>query len=127
MLLYLVLLFVGNNLDRNFILKDQVDVIELNHYHDSTGKHVFDQFIFRNWSRQNKRHDILYFHVNKNNDVIRRIGDKKYVVNFLDSQERFRVVYSNSYVETWTGYDPELKERNLLPYEDRKGLTLPEQ
>jgi hypothetical protein len=45
-------------LPRSDVERDQCDLIELNHYYDDCGKHVFDQAIFYDWSEHDTRYQV---------------------------------------------------------------------
>ena len=43
---------------RESVTSDRVDLIELNHFYDEHGKHVFDQIIFYDWSPDDSRYHV---------------------------------------------------------------------
>lgn len=94
---------------------DTVDIIELNHCHAEYGEHVADYWLFWRW-------DGWGF----------RIGDWRSVCkqdvlrgNVLHKWDRvgYRRVVGRQYRETWTLYDPEVRDRYVLPKELRRKLT----
>jgi hypothetical protein len=95
---------------------DRVETIELNHFYDESGKHVFDQHIFRangeiiDWRLVKAKSEAVY-------------ADRgAYRLDWRDGWQ-IRSVRAAEYRETWTQYDPELAERGQLPKELRRELT----
>lgn len=58
MLLALLLTLAAVN-PREVALEDACDVVELNHFYDDQGRHVFDQVIFYVWDDGRRRHQVL--------------------------------------------------------------------
>lgn len=95
-------------------VEDSVEAIELNRYYDDNGCEVFQQFIFRDedgirdWRMVGKGPhtldgaSLLFF----DGGTLRR-------VRFLERRD------------SWTQFDPELVEREVLPKESRRLLTTP--
>lgn len=109
-------------------INDHVDLIEVNHYFDSRGKHIFDQVIFYEWSKSSARFHVTAWRMLKTVEQIPRKDWRSglYVTMWRDGKE-FRRVEANGFRETWTQYDPELVEREFLSREHRRGLTTHEQ
>jgi hypothetical protein len=105
------------------VARDQVDLIEINHYYDEYGKHVFDQLIFYDWSAEESRHHVRAWRLIKHDSQIpyRDWQKEQYVATWQDG-DVLRTVQSDSIRETWTQYDPELLERAALPKSQRKEL-----
>jgi hypothetical protein len=40
------------------VRQDRVDLVEVNHFYDETGRHIFDQLIFYDWHPERCRHEI---------------------------------------------------------------------
>ncbi len=103
---------------------DHVTAIELNHFYDDNGKHVFDQHIFYDWNPYANRFDVRDW------KLIKAPGEAVY---FDAPRGEFRTewhdglvmrsVRAGTYRETWTQQDPELVERAVLPKERRRELT----
>lgn len=105
------------------VLESRVDAIELNHFYDENGRHVFDQLIFWEWCDGAGRFHVVAWRLVKTVGQVpiydaRRGG---YATLWIDG-ERFRRVRSGGFVETWTQYDRELTERKALPRESRREL-----
>ena len=126
---------------KDYISRDYVDLIEINHFYDENGRLVFDQVIFLDW----KDNVDVWIKVNEDDLESTRFTISKYQVRawrlvknpnqiptknwelnvyetFWQDGEQTRFVKSKSIRETWTQYDPELVEREFLPKEKRKEL-----
>lgn len=106
------------------IVKDEVDLVEINHYHDARGEHVFDQLIFYDWSSQKRRFQVRAWRLIKNDSQVPRRDHRQgnWLVRWHDDGI-LREVVAASRRETWTQYDPELMERDNLPQDQRLDLT----
>jgi len=105
------------------VVRESVDLIELNHFYDEHGRLVFDQVIFYDWSAGEARYNVRAWRLVKNPAQLPqrdwRLGG--YSAMWQDG-EQSRYIHSKSIRETWTQYDPELVEREYLPKERRKEL-----
>ena len=105
------------------VVRESVDLIELNHFYDEHGRLVFDQVIFYDWAAGEARYNVRAWRLVKNPAQLPqrdwRLGG--YSAMWQDG-EQIRYIYSISIRETWTQYDPELVEREFLPKERRKEL-----
>ncbi|UUO04638.1 hypothetical protein M4951_14690 [Blastopirellula sp. J2-11] len=101
---------------------DQVDLIEVNHLYDQQGRHVIDQLIFWNWDRD--RFQIRAWRLIKSQSQLplRDWNRGGYVCYWRDLQQ-LRKVYAPQKRETWTTYDPEVRQRELLPIQQRAELS----
>ncbi|EAQ81677.1 hypothetical protein [Blastopirellula marina] len=101
---------------------DQVDLIEVNHLYDQQGRHVIDQLIFWDWDRD--RFQIRAWRLIKSDSQLplRDWNRGGYVCYWRDGQQ-LRKVYAPQRCETWTSYDPEVRQRELLPLEQRAELS----
>ena len=108
----------------DLVLRDSVDLVELNHYHDEAGRHVFDQLIFYDWSGRMSRFQVRAWRLIKSPSQIPRrdYRRRRWQVLWHDTGV-LREVTAGAYRETWTQYDPELVEREYLPQEQRAELT----
>jgi hypothetical protein len=114
-------------------LCEKVDVIEINHFYDENGTHVFNQMIFREWVPKDSRFQIIGWRLMKEDrggpSKIPQVkwnpnGEKTYVSIWNDG-EFLRKIEAQSMTETWTQYDPEVLERNIFPKENRPDLLKP--
>lgn len=108
------------------VVGDEVDLIEVNHFFDEQGRHIFDQTIFYDWCPIQCRYNVRAWRLLKHPSQ-RPYRDWKgggYVAVWHDGQ-LLRRVRSSSFRESWTQYDPELVERDFLPKEQRRDLHHP--
>ncbi len=105
------------------VVFEHVDLIEINHYYDDKGQHVFDQLIFYDWSPQSCRFDIRDWRLLKSPAQIpvRNWHRGDYEATWHDGN-KLRKVQADAVRETWTQYDPELAQRTALPKEKRREL-----
>lgn len=105
-------------------VRDDVDLVELNHYHDESGRHVFDQLIFYDWSEQKRRFDVRAWRLVKVPGQLPLHDHKTNVWRMIwHDAGMLRTVEAAAYRETWTQYDPELINREFLSQENRRELT----
>jgi hypothetical protein len=105
------------------VSRDRVDLVEVNHFYDDAGRHVFDQVIFYDWSPLDCRHVVRAWRMVKNSAQLpkRSWADDTYTATWNDG-DTLREVRAESMRESWTQYDPELAERDYLPKEKRREL-----
>src|SRR5688500_19986821 len=98
------------------VVKDGVDLVELNHYHDARGEHVFDQLILYDGSSQTRRFQVRAWRLIKSDSQLPRrdFRNGNWLIRWHDDGV-LREVTAASRRETWTQYDPELVERENLP------------
>lgn len=120
----LILMALFSAVSRPHSLTDHVDLVEVNHYHDDSGRHVFDQLIFYDWSTSRNRFEVRAWRLIKQPNQLpqRDHGENLWRVIWHDGGV-LRTVEADAYRETWTQYDPELVNREYLPQELRKELT----
>lgn len=106
------------------VVKDTVDLVEVNHYHDARGQHVFDQLIFYDWSSQQRRFQVRAWRLIKSESQLPRRDHRHgtWLIRWHDDGV-MREVTATSRRETWTQYDPELMEREVMPQEQRLDLS----
>lgn len=109
---------------QDVVLRDSVDLVEVNHYHDARGQHVFDQLIFYDWSSQKRRFQVRAWRLIKSENQVPRRDHRSgnWLVRWHDDGV-MREVTATSRRETWTQYDPELVQRDNLPQEQRLDLS----
>src|SRR5262245_50867059 len=88
------------------VSRDRVDLIEVNHFYDDAGRHVFDQVIFYDWSPADCRHTVRAWRMVKNPSQLprRNWADDTYTALWNDG-EVLREVRSATMRESWTQYD----------------------
>jgi hypothetical protein len=102
---------------------DRVDLIEVNHFYDEQGRHVFDQIIFYDWSAQYGRYNVRAWRLLKHRAQIpQRDWNRGDFVALWQDGVVLRKVCAETVRESWTQYDPELVERAFLPKEQRREL-----
>lgn len=108
------------------IASDQVDVVEVNHYYDDEGEHVFDQLIFRDWDYEANRFQVRAWRLLKSPSQLpaRNFQTGTYDVLWHDG-DTTRRVEAKVFRESWTQHDPEMRERSFLPKEQRMELYSP--
>lgn len=117
----------ANTVPRDAVQKDDVDLIEVNHFYDCEGRLVFNQIIYYDWSHDDARYQIRDWRLLKDHDQIptRDWRNGGYRSEWVDFKQRngLRSISAVSVRETWTLHDPELDERAILAQEKRKELT----
>jgi hypothetical protein len=104
------------------VIEDRVDLIEVNHFYDADAKHVFDQIIFYDWCDSTCRFQVRAWRmVKRSSQFPGRWGDS-FRTSWVEGGETMRKVTAKAMRETWTQYDPELIERDVLPVSERKEL-----
>jgi hypothetical protein len=105
------------------VVRERVDLIEVNHFYDEHGKHVFDQLIFYDWSAQQARYNIRAWRMYKHPAQLpqRDWQHRCFVARWQDGLV-LREVQAKTIRESWTQHDPELVERAYLPKEHRREL-----
>lgn len=104
---------------RDNTARDSVATIELNCFYDLDGRLVFEQAIFRDTDNS-----IRAWRLVKSPSQIpqRDWANGGYVATWVDG-EVMRQVRCESVLRTYTQYDVELVERDVLPKEQRRDLS----
>lgn len=98
------------------IAREQVDLIEINHYYDRQGKLVLDQVIFYEWSAKRGRFQVRDWRpLKSSNQRPRRDWQRGGWLAVWRDGHVLRKVRASAVRETWTLYDPEVVDRELLP------------
>lgn len=110
----------------DFVARDTVDVLELNHFYDENGRPVFDQIIFWDWSPEECRFQVRAWRLLRSPWQIPFYDHRRgqFITIWLDG-DSLRRVAADSFRETWTQVDPEMAERASLPRESRRELSRP--
>lgn len=106
-------------------LVDECDLVELNHYYDCTGRLVFDQVIWSDWSPADSRWQVIAWRLTKDDLGLTPHRDSRcgaFVSRWWEVGV-CREVRASCFRETWTQFDPELAERDALPQDRRRGLA----
>ncbi|GIW92823.1 MAG: hypothetical protein KatS3mg110_0864 [Pirellulaceae bacterium] len=123
--LWMAAVLVGSN-PAALVVTDQVDLIEVNHYFDEHGRHVFDQTIYYEWCPVQGRYQVRAWRLVKSPSQVpsRDPVTGQYSALWHDGGV-LRRVFAKSVRETWTQYDPELSEQEFLPKDQRRDLCKP--
>lgn len=114
--MWILLLFaIAPRLDRPAI--DFVDTIERNFFYDEHGRLVFEQII--GWHKDHVRFWVL---ANREKRIELQEVRGRHVLWF-DDGAIFREIWSLSFYESHTQWDPELADRDQLPKEKRQPLS----
>lgn len=117
-----LLLVLFSTIPQDIALSDAFDKVELNHFYDDQGRHVFDQVLWYDWDIHN-RHTVGAWRLVKNTGTIPVLNRQSNLYESLFSDNgTFRKVTAKYYSETWMQYDPELVDREFLPKEKRRDL-----
>lgn len=108
------------------IVRQRVDMIELNHFVDDDGREVFRQVIFYDWSKVHRRFHVRAWRLIKHDSQVpqRRWKPPIYQCTWHDDG-LLRQVWAPQLRETWTQQDPERVNRALLPEDQRIPLFAP--
>lgn len=107
-------------------LNQSVDLIELNHYYDDSGRHAYDQIIFYEWSPDYRRYHVIAWCLVENDLDRMPTYDSHSELHRVSWQDRDlklrRTVSSKLYRETWSQTDPERANKKLLEEKYRISL-----
>lgn len=104
-------------------IRQDVDLIELNHFVDEEGREVFRQLIFYDWSATSHRFHVRAWRLVKHESQLpqRQWKPDGYHCTWMDEGLR-REVTAPQMRETWTQQDPERLNRKYLPEDQRVPL-----
>ena len=122
--LFLLLFAIVPN---DHVLHDNFDKVEVNHFYDDQGRHVFDQVLWYDWEKIYNRHTVHAWRLVKLPGQIPTLNrDTDLYESLFDDHDNLRKVTAKYMVETWTQFDPELIDREFLPKERRRELSHPQ-
>lgn len=117
-----ILLLLFSIVPQEQILLDGFDRVEINHFYDDQGRHVFDQVIWSDWDIHN-RHTVGAWRLVKLPGIIPVLNNQSNLYESLfNDNDVTRKVTAKYKLETWTQFDPELVDRDFLPKEKRREL-----
>jgi len=101
----------------------EVDLVELNHFLDDSGREVFRQVVFFDWSRKNRQFEVRAWRLVKHRSQLPRQVDRSsnYLIRWQDKSIT-REVRAKSMRETWSQEDPERVNRAVLTENKRRPL-----
>ncbi len=123
-----VLVAIAGSISPNAERHEQVDLIELNHFHDCLGRHIYDQVIFYAWSPEKHEYHVRAWCLVEDREIQNRrpersYSDDRYHVRWHDRDQNLsRHITSEHYRESWTQVDPERANKKLLDERDRVSL-----
>lgn len=108
------------------VVRDDVDLIEINHFFDEQGKRILDQLIYYDWCSERCRYQVRAWRLLKSPAQLPRRDWRtgEYSATWHDG-DVLRQVRATTVRETWTQYDPELVEREFLAKDRRRDLKKP--
>lgn len=115
LLLFLVIPF-------NDVVRDECDLLELNHCYDDFGNKRFDQQIFWEWNPDRSAYQVIDFRMVSVFRIAKQENDWRCRWGEFGIR---REVLATSYIETWTQYDPERNDLVKHKLENRRKLTKP--
>lgn len=99
-----ILIFIASILPHDaHVVRETVDCVERNNYHDGDGRLVFTQYVFWDWTGE--RHEVAAWRLAKDGFLFHPP-----VVTWTE-ENRTRQVRGAYWRETWTQYDVEMVER----------------
>jgi hypothetical protein len=127
--LFLLLLgFVSTRDAEHGCLAERVDLIELNHFYDPQGRHVYDQVIFYNRHPGSGKFQVRAWCLVEDRESLNRrpifqVETGLYRVDWLDSdQQVLRRIESRLHRESWSHVDPERMDKKK--HDERLRLSL---
>lgn len=106
-----------------YLLRDQIDVTEINQVFDQKGECAFRQYLFYDWDTASQRLRIRAWRPLHNVEIPMAVDPRtgQSVLVFYDSGI-LRVIRSVDHWQSNTTYDNERQEKKLFPASDRLGL-----
>lgn len=121
----IIFLLLFSIIPQDLVLTDSFDKVEINHFYDDQGRHVFDQVIWYDWEEIYHRHTVHAWRLVKNKGCIPTLNRQTNLYESLfNDNDLLRKVNAKYMVETWTQHDVELVDRDFLPKEKRRELSL---
>lgn len=126
----LVFLFTGgvNAGAKSRVAEETVDLIELNHFHDPCGRHVYDQVIFYQIAPETGQFRVRAWCLVEDRESLSRrpkVDPSTGVARvewWDDQQQILRRLKSPQFRESWTQIDPERQDKTK--WDERTRLTL---
>lgn len=121
MIIFLLVALLSSPLQSAFQVRESVDCIELNHYHDKQGKLVYDQIVFWKANPSDGRFVVRAWCM-ANDDCRPLTVNGIYKVVWRDGN-LVRYVSSRLYRESWTQIDPERENKKHFDESSRISLA----
>jgi hypothetical protein len=108
------------------IAKQRVDLIELNHFLDDTGRHVFDQLVFYEWNPDRSAYRVIAWRmVKRSGQLPQRTWHPPGYLCIWQDEGVMREIWAPAFRETWTQSDPERENRKTFSENRRPELAVP--
>jgi hypothetical protein len=112
--------------NHSMVAKQQVDMIELNHFVDENGRHVFDQVVFYQWVEHRHRFRVIAWRmVKRPSQLPIRTWEPHGWRCVWQDENVMRNVWAPTFRETWTQRDPERINREYFAEATRPDLVKP--
>jgi hypothetical protein len=131
LLLTLVLIGSGCGLGdglQDRMIEESIDMIELNHFYDPCGRHIYDQVIFYHLAPETGKYRVRAWCLVEDRETLSRRPVKDAAtgcvrVEWYDGEHKVvRHLVSRIYRESWTQVDPERMDKRYL--DERLRLSL---
>ncbi len=108
---------------------EYVDMIELNHFHNKKGQHVYSQVIFYERLAENGQFRVRSWALIEMRESLNRLPQydptvDKVVVDMKMPDGKVVRLESRLFKETWTDFDPERRDKDKLPEQFRLRLAV---
>lgn len=90
----------------------RADLLERNNFYDGEGRLVFTQAIW--WDDYGSRYAVRDWRILKDSDSVCEVNGI-FRMAFMANDGHVFVVDADTYAETWTQFDPEVLDRDVLP------------
>lgn len=118
---------IGSGIEER-VIDEPVDLIELNHFHDPCGRHVYDQVIFYDVAPETGKFHVRAWCLVEDRETLSRRPLKDPTTSIVrvewwdDQQQIMRRLRSKQFRESWTQVDPERSDRAC--WDERLRLAL---
>jgi len=96
--------------------------VEINNYDIHSG--FMDQIIIKEWVEEKNTHISMAFFVRKSFSLSKNDGPYKYKFTIFNGSD-IVYIYCKYYTETWTTYDTEIEDRNIISKDIRDARYKP--
>ena len=116
----IALLEVGS-LRGSFAIKQNCDMMELNHFYDGKCKHIYDQVIYWRRKPENGKYEVRAWALVEDRESIRNRPIKNVNSGLWESyykrsgDDYYILITSPIFKESWTQKDPEREDKKNLP------------
>ena len=131
LLLTMALVGIGCGLGRDLegrVIEESIDMIELNHFYDPAGRHIYDQVIFYHLAPETGKYRVRAWCLVEDRETLsrrpfRNPATGQVRVDWYDGEHKvLRRLASPIYRESWTQVDPERMDKRFL--DERLRLSL---